>query len=177
MLALARPVAVITAGVVRGFHHVAMFDGLFEDVPNLRFGVVVDGEPAGERWTTWARLLERGRASTADQRVLDVLGRAPDAVCELIFTSGTTGQPKGVLHTPNTLACAAQGAIDGQRLTAADVCHMASTFAHQTGFVYGVRIPIMLGATAVYQDAWDGAGFVELVARRKSTTNGVAPMV
>ncbi len=45
--------------------------------------------------------------------------------------------------------------VERLSLTSRDVIFMASTFAHQTGYLYGVRMPIELGATAVFQDVWD----------------------
>ena len=45
--------------------------------------------------------------------------------------------------------------IERLRLTSDDVMFMASTFAHQTGFGYGVRLPVHYAGTAVYQDIWN----------------------
>jgi len=59
------------------------------------------------------------------------------------------------------------------------VIHMASTFAHLTGFLYGVRLPVQVGgATAVYQDVWDPERFVALVEQhRVSYTSGATPFL
>ena len=177
MLALARPVAVITAASFRGWDYVAMYDSLWQEVPSLRAGLVVDG-PGGGHWTAWPEMLELGARRQDLRAALDWLRPDPDEVFELMFTSGTTGQPKGVMHTANTLGCAAEGAIAGQRLGEADVCHMASTFAHQTGFCYGIHLPIHLGASAVYQDVWAPERFVELVDEHGITfTMGATPFV
>ena len=78
----------------------------------------------------------------------------------LIFTSGTTGEPKGVVHTHNTLMAANAPLPDRLGVGPDDVIHMASTFAHLTGFLYGVRLPVQVGgATAVYQDVWNAEEF------------------
>jgi acyl-CoA synthetase (AMP-forming)/AMP-acid ligase II len=83
-----------------------------------------------------------------------------------------------VLHTANTLAAASEATLAGMGLGADDVFHMASTFAHQTGFVYGVHLPLHRGATAVYQDVWDGSTFVDLIERHGITyTMGATPFV
>ena len=56
-----------------------------------------------------------------------------------------------------------------------DVIHMASTFAHLTGFLYGVRLPVQVGgATAVYQDVWNAEQFVELVEEHRITYTSAA---
>src|SRR5205807_3739999 len=52
--------------------------------------------------------------------------------------------------------------------------HMASTFAHLTGFLYGARLPTQLGATAVYQDVWKAEQFVALVDKHRITYTSAA---
>ena len=74
---------------------------------------------------------------------------------QLLYTSGTTGEPKGVMHTANTLLSNLRPYAERLRLGHDDVVLMASPMAHQTGFMYGSMMPVMLGATAVLQDIWD----------------------
>ncbi|MDR0358126.1 MAG: AMP-binding protein [bacterium] len=175
MLQLARPVAAIVAERFRDFDIGDMHRRLQASVPSLRHVLTV-GEPGEE--DGWRALLDAGRGRSAHREVLDWLAPHPDDVSQLIFTSGTTGEPKGVLHTANTLAAATEATLSGMGLGADDVFHMASTFAHQTGFVYGVHLPLHRGATAVYQDVWDGSTFVELIERHGITyTMGATPFV
>src|SRR5574340_109663 len=68
---------------------------------------------------------------------------------QLIYTSGTTGEPKGVMHTANTALSNLVPYAERLRLGAADVVLMASPMAHQTGFLYGLMMPIVLQARAV----------------------------
>ena len=78
----------------------------------------------------------------------------PDAVTQILYTSGTTGEPKGVMHTANTLYASLRPFADRLELGSGDVGWMASPLAHQTGFMYGMLLPIMLGAPMVLQDVW-----------------------
>nr|MBA2300131.1 AMP-binding protein [Chloroflexota bacterium] len=177
MMRLARPVAAVVPHRFRDFDYPAMYARMRAQTPSLKAVVVVDGE-RGEGDLSWAELIEAGRRDDRRRDVLTWLRPGPDDVSELIFTSGTTGEPKGVLHTPNTLASAALGAIRSQELGADDVFHMASTFAHQTGFIYGIRLPIHLGATGIWQDVWDASRFIELVEQHGITfTMGATPFV
>ena len=109
---------------------------------------------------------------------LDRLRPAADDLAQIQFTSGTTGEPKGVEHTFNTLNASMQGALRLMGVTAEDPVFMASTLAHQTGFLYGVIAPLSLGAKAVYQDVWAPAAALTVIAdERVAWTFGAAPFV
>ncbi len=79
----------------------------------------------------------------------------PDDIVEIQFTSGTTGEPKGVLHSHNTIRSGGRAIDEIYGLGSGDVCFMASTLAHQTGFGYGMLKPLSMGMAVVYQDLWD----------------------
>ncbi len=80
-----------------------------------------------------------------DPAELAALRPDPNDVTLLIFTSGTTGEPKGVMHTHNTLVAANAPLPERLGVSADSVIHMASTFAHLTGFLYGARLPTQVG--------------------------------
>ncbi len=170
MVKLAESKLIIVPAEFRGYDHAAMIDRLSPEWPALQH-VLVLGETGTNSWerfaaTPWEQ--RRDPASLADYRP------EPNEVTLLMFTSGTTGEPKGVMHTHNTLV-AANAALPA-RLGVGEhsVIHMASTFAHLTGMLYGVRLPTQLGATGVYQDVWSNTEFVELVDRHKITYTSAA---
>ena len=66
------------------------------------------------------------------------------------------------MHSQNTLNIAAELWLD-RVAHGCGVFHMASTLAHQTGYLYGVRAPILAGGTIVYQQVWDPVEFAELI--------------
>jgi 3-phosphoshikimate 1-carboxyvinyltransferase len=82
-------------------------------------------------------------------------GPGPQDTAQLLFTSGSTGEPKGVLQSHASLNTAAAMHIDHFGLTADDVIYAPSPLAHQTGFLYGMWIALTLGATQVIQTHWD----------------------
>jgi cyclohexanecarboxylate-CoA ligase len=177
MLRLAQPVAMVIPASFRGFDYQEMIAGLRSAAPSLRTVVVLGGRP-GPGMTSWDALVEQGRSSKWGPEVLALLQPDPNEVAELMFTSGTTGEPKGVLHTHNTMLAATQAMIRALRLTSADVLHMASTVAHQSGYLYGVRMALHLGATCVLQDIWDPEQFVELIERERITVScGATPFL
>ncbi len=177
MFRLARPVVMVVPAEFRGFNYASMLGGLAPETPSLRTVVVVDGQD-GQGDLSWAGLVALGRGSQIDRRVLDLLTPDPNDVYEIIFTSGTTGEPKGVMHTHNTLWAANRAMIETQSFTSADVFHMASTFAHQTGLLFGVRLFVQTGGTGVFQDVWDAAVFTELIEQERITSSaGAAPFL
>jgi len=85
-------------------------------------------------------------------------------VLELQCTSVTTGEPKGVLHTSNTLFSNLEPYSRRLALGPAEVVLAASPLAHQIGFAYGMMLPIYLGGTSVMQDIWNPERAARLIA-------------
>ena len=168
MSQLARPTVVITVDDYRGFALGAMHRELRESAPWVEELIVVTDETATDTPPAdalcWSDLLAAGDASGLADVTLDLLRPSPNDVCEVMFTSGTTGQPKGVMHTQNTINAAADLWLER---VAADcsVFHMGSTLAHQTGYLFGIRAPITAGGRIVYQEVWDAAEFAALIER------------
>jgi cyclohexanecarboxylate-CoA ligase len=144
-----------------GFDFERMLEGLKPGLPHLKHVVVVGGngansfdallaDPPWEREPDAQQILSRDRPG-------------PDDVTQLIYTSGTTGEPKGVMHTANTLMANIVPYAQRLALGSRDVVLMASPMAHQTGFMYGLMMPIMLRASAVLQDIWEPNKAIELI--------------
>jgi cyclohexanecarboxylate-CoA ligase len=145
----------------RGFDYEKMALGLKPDLPRLEHLVVVDGD--GEN--SFEALLSGPKWEDAPdaQAILTASRPGPDDITQLLYTSGTTGQPKAVMHTANTTMANIAPYAERLQLTAQDVVLMASPMAHQTGFMYGLMMPIMLQGSAVLQDIWQPARAVEII--------------
>ena len=94
---------------------------------------------------------------------------APDDVTQLLYTSGTTGESKGALHTSNTLLVAVQEFARGMQLGAGDVIFMPSPIAHQLGFCYGMLMSLALGVPLVLTDIWRPARAAQLIEANGAT--------
>ncbi|UYO54472.1 cyclohexanecarboxylate-CoA ligase [Rhodopseudomonas palustris] len=151
----------------RGFDHEAMARGLQPDLPALRTIVVVDGGGADDFDTLLTTPEWEKEADAA--AILSGSRPFPDDITQLIYTSGTTGEPKGVMHSANTLMANIVPYAQRLALRESDVILMASPMAHQTGFMYGLMMPIMLRASTVLQDIWDPAKAAELIRAERIT--------
>ncbi|OYU47938.1 MAG: cyclohexanecarboxylate-CoA ligase [Rhizobiales bacterium PAR1] len=147
MLGLAQSKVLVVPAMFRGVDHRAIGLGVKAAVPSLEHLFVIDGAGAEDFDTLFAR-----DASPAERATLAARKLSPDAVIQLLYTSGTTGEPKGVSHTSNTMLSNLVPFAERLKLGREDVIHMPSPMAHQLGFMYGLVLPAMLGSTAVLQD-------------------------
>jgi acyl-CoA synthetase (AMP-forming)/AMP-acid ligase II len=124
--------------------------------------VVDDSRPAGaegaEGWTVWLPDTLAGPVPDRDRGT-----ERPDAVSELIFTSGTEAAPKAIMHTEQTANFSVRVAGQDMALGRGDVVWMPSPIGHSTGFNYGVRLAVYHGLPLVLQDRWDAAVACDLI--------------
>ncbi|HSE93988.1 MAG TPA: AMP-binding protein [Methylomirabilota bacterium] len=159
----------------RAHDYVAMSDRLRAAAPALRHVWVARGEP-GPGMRPFAELTDTAWEARAERRPL--AGTDPNAVSEVVFTSGTTGEPKGVMHTSNTVLSICYPLIDRLGFDSQDVALMCSTFGHQTGFLYGYCLTLLLGSTGVWLDVWNADEAARLVeAERVTYTMGATPFL
>jgi cyclohexanecarboxylate-CoA ligase len=157
----------IVPKVFRGFDFEQMATALQPSLPHLLHIVTVNGEGAN---SFEALLSEPAWESDADAKgILTRYRPGPDDVTQIIYTSGTTGEPKGVMHTANTVMANIVPYAQRLQLDAKDVVLMASPMAHQTGFMYGLMMPIMLKASAVILDIWEPLKAIDLIRAEKCT--------
>ena len=149
----------IVPKVYRGFNYSAMAEGMRGELPYLKHLIVVDGESDSsfER----ALLATEPVGKSADPR--------PDDMSVLMFTSGTTGEPKGVIHTSNSLIGCTKALTERFGLDASDVLLVASPVGHMTGYAAIVLLSVYLGGTMVLQDVWEPKHGVSLMAREGVT--------
>lgn len=157
MLGFAEAKVLVVPKLFRGFDHAAMARMLQRELPALRHVIAVDedGESGFER-----RLLSGSRRveATRPPRL------APDATAVVMFTSGTTGSPKGVMHTHNTMLACNRSLAGRFGLDGSDVLLACSPLGHMTGYAAVMLLGISLGATVVLQDVWEAKRGVTIMA-------------
>jgi acyl-CoA synthetase (AMP-forming)/AMP-acid ligase II len=158
----AAPRAVVTPDVYRGHDHVAMVRGLADALPDDVHHEVVDD--AGTWLTALRERAETGATSASSAPPAPELPDAT-AVSEIIFTSGTEAEPKGIMHTEQTTNAGVRAMREFLGLHDGDVVWMPSPVGHSTGFNFGLRLALHLGLPLVLQDRWDPATAIDLVRR------------
>lgn len=142
----------------RNFDYPAMAARLRPQLPALGDVVVVRGE--GEGCRRYDDVLAYGPREPAAERWVD-----PDAVKLVLYTSGTTGNPKGVLHSHNTIMAEIDAVIDFWGIQEHDVVLMPSPVTHITGYLYALEIAFAAGVKVVFMERWNVTEAVDLIAR------------
>ena len=124
--------------------------------------------PAGATLATWAQADAAGHVPRAHEAGFDTL-------CMLAYTSGTTGHPKGCMHTHGTLMSAAVGSQLWRSASPQSVCLSVAPMFHLLGMQNGIHAPLYLGATIVLLPRWDRAAAADLIERYQVSTWGAPP--
>ncbi len=163
----------IVPKVFRGFDHEAMAKAIQGRVATLAHVIVVGGAGADsfERVMLGGKRLERYPG-------IEAAALKPDDLLVLMYTSGTTGEPKGVMHTSNTLNGNALRFAKGLKLGREDIFHAVSPVGHMTGYSIFVLLPVLLNATVVLQDVWDAkTGLSIMEAEAVTFSAGATPFL
>ncbi|OKH94847.1 AMP-binding protein [Streptomyces uncialis] len=93
----------------------------------------------------------------------------PDDPFVVLFTSGTTGESKGVLHSQNTVHSAIRGYVDTFGLGPGLVAAVSTPLCHYSGFAQGILAGVLLGGTVAFQDVRRNEALLDLVERYGAT--------
>ncbi len=157
----------------RGFDYAAMMQRLAPTLPGLRLLCPVRGEQGGDSYEAMigeaTRLTERPKVDA-------------NAVKMILYTSGTTGRPKGVLHTHNTGPLRLRRAFEnwsrGSAVAGLDnILLMASPVTHVTG-QSGMEIPFCSNTRTVFMERWNAVEALDLIDAEQVTASvGATPFL
>lgn len=121
--------------------------------------VVLRGDPGPHR--TFDTL------PTVPDRELPALD--PDDIRMIMYTSGTTGRPKGVLHSHNSINALIMQLRRHWMIDPGDTFLVPSPIAHIGGSIYAFECPLLLGSIAVLMHRWNADDGVALMTEHRCT--------
>ena len=92
-----------------------------------------------------------------------------DAVRMVMFTSGTTGRPKGVLHSHNSIHALISQLRQHWLIEPGDKFLVPSPVSHIGGSIYAFECPLLAGTTAILMDRWNADDAVKLLDAEQCT--------
>ncbi len=166
ILRTSRARLLVTVNGFLGNDYPAMLEG--QDLPDLERMVILRGDvPDGA--VGWDEFLASGE--TIPQSDLDARTAAlgPDVLSDILFTSGTTGNPKGVLCTHGQVLRGFADWASVVGLRAGDRYLVVNPFFHAFGYKAGIVAALTVGATVVPQAVFDIPTAMAMVAEHRIT--------
>jgi cyclohexanecarboxylate-CoA ligase len=154
----------VIADRFRGRDHLAETEGMLGGATNgaatlVEHVLVVGADGAPELPVSgavhWHDLHAAAAAQQPDPEAIAARKPATDAPAHVFFTSGTSGEPKGVVHRFDALTRAAFMEVEHLGLGRDDRMFIPTPLAHQTGFLYGMWLAFVLGSGQILQDVWE----------------------
>lgn len=126
--------------------------------------VVAPDAVAAEGVEPWSAVLAAGDVWRGARAMVGA-----DELALLAYSSGTTGAPKGVMHSANTVRYAIEQRAALQEVTAADVCIVVGQFGFVGNVVFGLLAGALIGATSVLLRHWSAERALASMARHGVT--------
>jgi len=126
------------------------------------------GSP-GDSWPVLEELLDQVIEPGADQS-----DRSDNPVL-ILYTSGTTGQPKGVVLTQNALVWSARNSVAMHDMTADDRILMVLPMFHAGGFNIQTLAALYVGATVYLEEGFEPGNVLRQIEQCKPTLTGLVP--
>ncbi|WP_101757955.1 AMP-binding protein [Oceanicoccus sp. KOV_DT_Chl] len=158
---------------IRSLEFPAMIEALQADLPDLKHIVTVRAEHHHEGMLRFEDLIDNKPAAIKALPVVDA-----NSIKTILYTSGTTGNPKAVLHSHNTLGRVIQNSVDCWQMNGSDIMLMPSPVTHITGYGSGMVLPFITPVKSALMARWDADAAVEFILRTGASASvGATPFL
>ena len=157
----------------RSIDYVTMVSGLRPELPDLDYVVTLRAQQDYPDTIRYEDLVDREPVVESQLPPVD-----PNSVKCRLYTSGTTGFPKAVLHSHNTLTRIMDNSAEHSGATASDVMVMPSPITHITGYGSGIGMPFLRAGSSALMERWDADACIDFIHRVGGTmTVGATPFL
>ena len=111
----------------------------------------------------------RWREAIAEECAPHVPAAAPDDLCAILYTSGTTGKPKGCMHTHSTIMSTAVGGAVWEGIAPHSMVLATAPMFHVTGMQHSLNAPLYAGASIALLPRWNPAAAGYMIERYRVT--------
>lgn len=158
---------------VRSLEFPSMLDALRRELPDLEYVVTVRAEREYSGMLRYEDLVNNAPVGVASLPQVD-----PNSIKAILYTSGTTGTPKAVMHSHNTLARVIQNSLDYWQMDERDVMLMPSPVTHITGYGSGMVLPFVTPVKSALMARWDADAAVAFINAVGATASvGATPFL
>ena len=167
MLRHSEAVAAVTVERYHGVDYLELFEDLLIQLPEFQYLVTVGEEDLwyDDRVFQFEDLLSAGQGRDFTAREVD----AEKDLFAILYTSGTTGKPKGVALTNQNVIQVAASTVDALKIGPEDRIIGVTALFHVFGMGPGILGSLLSGAGLVLQDEFDAAATLDLVQRHGVT--------
>lgn len=150
-----------------------------ENMPSLRRRIVLRATPdqRGPDETLWDDFIALAKGTSDAALAAREAMVKPDTLADIMFTSGTTGAPKGALFDHRRSLGGGRAWVNIARQTANDRYCVFGPFSHNASYKAGWIAGLMSGSTVYWPEAYDAVSILNLIADNRITVMPAPPTV
>ncbi len=175
LLRHSQAVGAVTVERFHGVDYLEVFEELLPRLPELQYLVTVGEEDLwyDDRIFQFEDLVSAGRGRELPEVAID----PGESILAILYTSGTTGKPKGVELTHRNLIHAAAATADGIGLERTDRVFGVTALFHVFGIGPGILGCALTGSTLILQEEFEAEEALDLIAEHRATVHYGVPTV